>query len=384
MTAVWRRLASVLLVAAAACGGGPGAAPGGDVRVQRSGGAPRLIFGCDRQTPDLETLFSQDLVADLTDLHASIALSTEDFSAGRARVVRRLNAAGVPVIAWLALPRQQGYYVNASNAVQTTERFRQFDDWSRAQGLRWEAVGLDIEPTLAEYSALTSHPGALVSLAARRAFDSGRVARARGAYAALVRDIRGLGYRVQTYQLSFIADGRDAHTSLLERIFGIVDVRGDDEVLMLYTSLSRALGAATIWAYGPEAQVIAVGSTATAGDAAMDARYPPLTWDEFSRDLIVASHFSSIVGVYSLEGCVRRGFMPKLKAMDWSRAVVIPAAQVDKARQFRSGVRAILWLGSHLLSVAAVALLLAALLLRALFRWRRRRRARKAMRLQPA
>ena len=52
---------------------------------------------------------------------------------------------------------------------------------------------------------------------------------------------------------------------------------------MLYTSLSEPFGAALIWAYGAEAQVVAVGSTALSGDAALDAKYPPLTWEKFAR-----------------------------------------------------------------------------------------------------
>ena len=58
---------------------------------------------------------------------------------------------------------------------------------------------------------------------------------------------------------------RNARTTLLERIFGIVDVRGDQEVFMLYTSFDHKGGAAQIWRYGPQSQVIAVGSTARAG-----------------------------------------------------------------------------------------------------------------------
>jgi hypothetical protein len=290
-------------------------------------------------------------------------------------VVQRLNAAGIPMIAWIALPREQGYYVNVSNAPQTAARFAEFDRWSADNGLRWEAVGLDIEPTLNEYGALTGHVGQLLSLCVRRAFDGERVHRANEAYAALIRQMQARGYKVQTYQLAFIADERSAHTTLLERIFGLVDVRGDQEVLMLYTTFTRQLGAALIWEYGPEAQAVAVGSTAASGDPAMDAKYPPLTWEEFSRDLLAAHHFSPMVGIYSLEGCVRQGFMPRLKAMDWSQSVVIPAESVKQAAQFRKGVHAVLWIASHLLYFVAAFLLGAVWLARVIVRRRRRKRA---------
>ena len=353
----------------------PNAVAQTDVRVQdKNATRPRLIFACDRQTADLDALITPELISDLKELDAGIALSTEDLSPARAQIVRKLNAAGVAMTAWIALPKEQGYYVNASNAPQTAARFAEFDKWTTDNRLRWEAVGLDIEPTLNEYKALTDHKGQLLWLALRRAFDSGRVTRSREAYTALIQQIRARGYRVQTYQLTFLADERGAHTTLLERIFGLVDVRGDEEVFMLYSSFNHEIGAATIWQYGPDAQVVAVGSTASSGDAAMDARYPPLNWEEFSRDLIVAHHFSPTVGVYSLEGCVRQGFMPKLKAMDWTQEVVIPGAAVKKGMQVRHGVQAILWLASHLLYFVVVFLLVFAWLVRVIVRWRRRKR----------
>src|SRR5215469_15796283 len=81
---------------------------------------PRLVFACDRQTSDLRTLFTPALIDDLQQLQAGVALSTEDFSPERAQVVRMLNAAGIPMIAWIALPKDQGYYVNAGNPRETT------------------------------------------------------------------------------------------------------------------------------------------------------------------------------------------------------------------------------------------------------------------------
>jgi len=349
--------------------------PNGDVRIQ-GGTRPDLIFGCDRQTRDLDALFTPALVADLKALGAGVALSTEDLSPARAAVVRRLIDAGIPMLAWIVLPKDQGYYVNVGNAPQTAARFADFDKWTRANGLRWQAVGLDVEPMLHEYGALGRWR--LASLVARRAFDWERVRRAGDEYQALVRQIQARGYRVQTHQLAFIADERKAGSTLLQRIFGIVDVRSDEEVLMLYTSLSEPFGAALIWAYGPEAQLVAVGSTNLSGDPALDARYPPLTWEKFSRDLRVARHFSRRVGVYSLEGCVRYGFIPKLMTMDWSEPVTIPAESIRQATGFRTIVRIALWIASRLVYVIVAFVLIAAWIARVTRRWWKRRRARRA------
>jgi len=135
-----------------------------DVVVQNQGqeARPDLIFACDRPTAELRALFTPELIADLRQLKAGIAISTEDLSPERAGVVRELNAAGIPMTAWLALPKNEGYYINADNATQTASFFAQFDAWTRTNGLRWQAVGLDIEPTLSEYGALMGHKGGLL------------------------------------------------------------------------------------------------------------------------------------------------------------------------------------------------------------------------------
>ena len=78
-----------------------------------------------------------------------------------------------------------------------------------------------------------------------------------------------------------------------------------------------------IWSLGRGAQGIAVGSTD--GETPPGGGSGPLDWDEFSRDLIVASPYSRQLGVYDLEGCVRQGFLPRLKTMDWNKSVVIPS-----------------------------------------------------------
>ena len=352
-----------------------------DLVVQNEGedARPELIFACDRSTAELNDLFTPELIADLQQLKAGIALSTEDLSPERAQIVRRLNEAGIPMTAWIALPKSQGYYVNAGNAAQTAAWFDQFDQWTVANDLHWQAVGLDIEPMLSEYGALTSHKVQLLSLMLHRTFDSGRVRRAREQYAAFIARMRARGYFVQTYQLEFIADERKAHTTLLERLFGIVDIRGNEEVLMLYTSFNHEVGAGIIWQYGPGSQTIAVGSTASSGDPKMDAKFPPLNWNEFSRDLIVARHFSKRVGVYSLEGCVRQGFIPRLKTIDWNQQVVIPEKSVGKAAGFRKFVFAVLWVGSHIIYLGVAFVLALTWLVRMFLRRRRRKHAAKSV-----
>lgn len=77
---------------------------------------PRITFFCELDPHPLQDLFDQRLVNDLLDLHASLSLGIIDLSPQRAQVVQRLNQAGVPVIAWLLLPKDEGYWFNLDNA----------------------------------------------------------------------------------------------------------------------------------------------------------------------------------------------------------------------------------------------------------------------------
>ena len=88
------------------------------------------------------------VVADLIELKAGIALALPDLTADRASLVRELNRDGISVTAWLTLPPEQGYYLNASNARQAEVRFSDFEKWTTANELRWAAIGLDIEPNI--------------------------------------------------------------------------------------------------------------------------------------------------------------------------------------------------------------------------------------------
>jgi hypothetical protein len=338
------------------------------VYVAGPGTRPELMFACcDQGAEALNNLLADTAVwADLKGLQAGLAVALDDLSPARAQLVQRMNAEGIPAVAWIVLPRGQGYYVNASNAPQTAARFADFEKWSNENNLHWQAVGLDIEPNFGEFhGAKLRAAWALL----KRGFDGERVRRSREEYSALIRQMQQHGYRVQTYQLTFIADERKAHSTVLERLFGLVDVRGDEEVLMAYSSFNHKVGSAMVWSYGQDTQTLAVGSTLGSGNAELDAKFGPLNWEEFSHDTIVASHFSHLVGVYSLEGCVKQGFLPRLKAMDWNQGVALNAATIRGVHRFRVVVQVVLWAASHVLYFIALLLIGIALLV-----WRRRKR----------
>jgi 2-oxoacid dehydrogenases acyltransferase (catalytic domain) len=80
---------------------------------------------------------------------------------------------------------------------------------------------------------------------------------------------------------------RQTGSTLLQRL-ALVDVATDREVWMLYSSFLRALGPGLIWAYGPEAQAIAVGTTGGGPNIPGSPQMPTLNWEQLAGDLRLA------------------------------------------------------------------------------------------------
>lgn len=328
------------------------------VLVQGPATRPHLLFACCNQgIAAAQNLFADPaVIRDLRALDAGIVLALPDFTPKRTNLVRRLNLAGVPLVAWIQLPGRRGPYFNAGDMPEASAAIAAFERWSRRNSLRWSAVGLDIEPDFTELAGLKGHPLRLALFLAGRYLDRARVIRARASCAAIIHQLQSEGFSVQTYQFPFIVMEREEDSTLLERLLGIVSVRGNQEALMLYMSYDPAAGDGMIWEVGPGAQAIAIGNTQR--DPSAGVRGTPLDWDVLSQDLRVAAHFSSTLGIFNLEGCVQQGFLSRLISMDWNQPVRIPAAAIQRARRMVLVARAIVWVGTWLPLIVAVGLLL--------------------------
>jgi len=199
------------------------------------------------------------------------------------------------------------------------------------------------------------NPWRLAAVLAPRLHDWGRVGRARAAYTALVERIHTDGYCVENYQFPLIADERWAGSTLLQRLLGLVDVRTDREVWMLYTSVFPGrLGPGLLWSYAPQAPAVGVGSTGGGPGIPGHPQVPALDWDTLARDLRLARRWCDDLLIHSLEGCVRQGFLPRLRSFDWGQTMA-PPETMWFAEGLRRGLRALLWASAHpwrLLSLA--------------------------------
>ncbi len=230
-------------------------------------------------------------------------------------------------------------------------RYFEFKTWTADNNLRWEAVGLDVEPDIKEMEAILSHRwgeiARLTPTILRRALSRKRFARAHQAYAYLADQIRADGYLVESYQFPVIADERLARSTLLRRLTGVVDIAVDREVWMLYTSFLRPGGVGMLWSYAPQAQAIGLGSTG--GGVESDAlAHEALGWDELARDLRLAWYWCNDVYIFSLEGCVEQGYLERLKGFTWDELVLFPDEMALPVRSVRRALQGFLWVFSHL------------------------------------
>jgi hypothetical protein len=324
------------------------------VRGEITNAPPRLSFACELDHARLAELFADPgVTADLLALGARVALMCPDFSDQRADVVRQLNAAGVPVVGIPLLPLAAGYYFTTDNAGRAAASYQRFRAWTRQQGLVWDGVGLDIEPDARIFLQIMNNPWGLVPMLVPRLLNRARPGRSKAAYQDLVAQIRADGWRVENYQFPLIADERQAGSTLLQRL-ALVDVATDREVWMLYSSFLRALGPGLIWAYGPEARVIAVGTTGGGPDIPGSPQMPALTWNELAGDLRLARHFCDQILIHSLEGCVWLGFLSRLRSFEWAD-VEEPPEGARAAAILRKTLRATLWASAHPWPVLAIA-----------------------------
>ena len=316
------------------CPGDPGYPPPVPAR-------PRLTFFVELEAGPLAALFARpEVLPFLAGNGCAVSLGLLDLSAERAGCIRRLEAAGVPVTAWLLLEVAEGYWLNADNAARARERWHDVHAWAEREGLALARVGLDVEFPRAESKGVLRDRRAAVLDMFRRRRPRAAVRRAEHDYAALVAEIRATGRSVEAYHFPHLLDERAAGSTLLRRSLGLVDVAVDAEVFMLYATY---LGRGGARAYFPDAACIALGVTGGGVHAKEpEARSRHLTWEALEPELRAAAEHTSEVYVFSLEGCVEKGWLERIAQISWqAQAPPLPRGERARAAVGRAFARAL-------------------------------------------
>jgi hypothetical protein len=304
---------------------------------------PKLKFFCELNASSLKILFQNEkIIQSLKKIRAGLCLGLRDLSVERAQLVKQLNDANIPVTAWILLPEKSGYWSNLDNAVETTVQYQDFKNWVMENNLTFEAVGLDIEPSITNIKALLERKFRILGSMVLKAIQPGRYSKAISKYNNLVHQIQRDGYVLETYQLPLIVDDRIARSKVLQSLLGIVDLPAEREVLMLYSSFTRPWGPGILWSYGKDAKAIAIGSTG-GGLPLPESYMVPLTWDEFELDLRNAWRWSDDLYIFSLEGCIEQDYLERLTAIEWDKPILEPNTITERVEHRRISFQAFLW-----------------------------------------
>jgi hypothetical protein len=298
---------------------------------------PRLTFFVELPTAELVALFARPGVADaLASGGHALSMGMLDLTPERAELVRSLEARGVAVTAWLLLDPVLGYWLTADNAWAGAARYRAVRDWANQHKLELARVGLDIEPPKKHLDQLLSHPlrSVLMRVLKRRPREA--IAQAEALYRALVDEIHADGRSVESYQFPLLLDERKAGSSLLRRTLGLVEVPADAEVFMLYRSY---LGGAFMRSYFAEARAIALGVTGGGVNADKPHIEPKVRFEQLEVDLRTAAQHTRELYVFSLEGCVEQGMLPRIAGIDWDAIPALPSRGRRRARGLRGLAR---------------------------------------------
>ena len=182
-------------------------------------GRPQITFFCELPSKCLSSVVGQPELQVLSAMNACISLAILDFSQERAEFVRQLNQHGIPVTAWLLLPRDQGYWLGMDNADVAKETYASFKSWTLRENLTWRTIGLDFEPDIREFKAWIDggHRRWALQRILSRLFQRRKLVISQRVYRHLVGAIRSDGYMVESYNLPLIADERIVGSTLLRR-----------------------------------------------------------------------------------------------------------------------------------------------------------------------
>jgi len=306
---------------------------------------PELTFFTELEPKVLKKLFEDRFVLDdLKTLNASVSVGLIDLSDERAEVIKRLNKIGVPVIAWLLLPKNQGYWYNLENYPFAVARYEAFKTWTALHKLVWTAVGLDIEPDFEESAMFEARNPKILPIVWKRLNDKKGYEESHLAYLGLVNQIHNDGYKVEAYHSTYVVDDRQAHSTVLKRALGLIDIQVDRVVLMLYSSFNRPYGQAILESYANNTDSFGLGVTGGGVEQDSGDTVAPLSWAEFTADLRIAASHNKPVHIFSLEGCVQQGFLSRLITFTWDEPAPEPVLNRAIVETGRGTLQSLAWI----------------------------------------
>lgn len=321
------------------------------------GAKPHISFICELQDKEFNELFADSaFINELVEMEVSLRIGLHDFSQGRTSTIQRLNKAGIPVVAWLLLPEEDGYWFNMHNGEKAERRYTDFRKWTDENHLKWAGIGIDLEPDFQDAKLAISHPWKLAWKVYKRLYDNKSLSKGKELYQNLIRTMKNDGFRVESYIIPFIYEERAKNTSSIQKIMGIVDLKTDIEIPMLYTSAMDNPG--IIPSYYQDKMPVALGSTG-GGVKIEGIELAALSWDKLERDLLIASKLTDEILIFCLESSVQKGYLTRIRDLDFNQKAPDITAETQKQKKTNSAIRLIIVILDHpfWLTIAVIAII---------------------------
>lgn len=163
-------------------------------------------------------------------------------------LVQKANSLGVPVIAWIVVPYEQGYWAYQGNPQAMLEAVKAWADWKKSNHLQFASIAIDQEfswQNLQTFIAdVTSHDSSKMTSWMRTNIDPSAQCAAFHAYQKLISWSHLHGIRVDAAEAPMVADDlADGNLALQNALQMTGSSPGYDEMyLMAYRSASAQAG----------------------------------------------------------------------------------------------------------------------------------------------
>lgn len=306
---------------------------------------PKISFFNEQHGQELQKLFSDTtLIPDLKKLNAEIRMGMLDLSPERAEVLKRLNEAGIPVVAWLLLPKEKGYWFHSGNSKDAFERYYEIKKWAEDAGIKFSGIGIDLELDMNDLELIKTSKFKLLRKVVGRLYKKKAFLEAKAQYEKLIAAIRQDGFSIESYYVPFIGYESEQGRTALQQASGFMDLKTDKDIPMLYTSfMGNAYGALKVMAIDDKLEFVAIGSTG----GGFDPSLPSMTWEDLAYDLRLASKTAREIHIFCLEAAVEKGFIPQLMDFDFNVPIEEYPAQEETIKSQIKTVMLISTILSH-------------------------------------
>lgn len=327
---------------------------------------PHFSFFCELQGKEFSELFADSaLINQLVKMKVAVRIGLHDFSPERTMTIQKLNQAGIPIVAWLLLPEEEGYWFNMYNGAKAEKRYADFKAWTAENNLKWEGIGIDLELDINDAKLAISHPLQLAWKAYKRLYDDQSIEEGKEVYQRLVSTMKNDGYTVESYLIPFIYEERAKKTTSAQKLMGIIDIKTDIEIPMLYTSALN--NPAIIPVYHQKNMPVALGSTG-GGVKIEGVELKAITWDNLERDILIASQFTNEIHIFCLETSVQQNFLTKIESIDFSQKTPDIQSEITKQQKINRAIGFIFVIFDHPFLLMVVFLAVVALISWGLYR----------------